>query len=84
LLEPRPRQTAQHGFGELANHDWFDRAQSERAAARPVPVGRAGIRNEKDGKYSRINADPIGIGDVSQEPALWRALRFDAGPAPRM
>jgi hypothetical protein len=83
LLEPRPRQTAQHGFGKLANHDWFDRTQAERAAARPVPIGKAGARKEGR-EICRINADPIRIGDVSQEPALWRALRFDAGPAPRM
>ena len=82
LLEPRPRQIAQHGFGELANHDWFDRSHAERAAAQRVPSGKADT-NEEAG-LCRGNADPIGISDASQERALWRALRFDAGPAPRM
>jgi hypothetical protein len=84
LLEPRPRQIAQHGFGELANHDWFDRSQPNAPRHgvfhRERPV-HAREQQQEDGASTPI---PIGIGDVSQERALWRALRFDAGPAPRM
>jgi hypothetical protein len=32
----------------------------------------------------RLVPTPVGISDACQERALWRALRFDAGPAPRM
>jgi len=38
----------------------------------------------KEQEYAASTPIPIGIGDASQERALWRALRFDAGPAPRM
>jgi len=81
LLEPRPRQTAQHGFAELANHDWFDRSQAERRGMFH-PEQPAHAKEQEEPVAS--TPTPIGISDTSQERALWRALRFDAGPAPRM
>jgi hypothetical protein len=59
--------------------------KAERTASRRVwkKLNAQGSRKKRQ-EYAASTPIPIGISEASQEPALWRALFFDAGPAPRM